>query len=489
MRLLLLLLPFTYRPPRSPFRSAFVSFPPQQQYQLWNVLCQPFLFAFLWDFRWSTTSKPASVFTATFTLPLFGAVNKCKYEYLDQKSVSQLRYKTQYRDTNLRSVARARLPVTVAEIQTTNSVHCCPLPVVPRDIFALLELGLYKLWAPVSRNLVAPLDLTQSIHTCLSILGIYADIQWLADSLPFRSQRRTRPESIFGASAITRPPSRASQSTKCNTKALCRWLRGIMDSKGGKGLSGVTSADGPHRNNTGEVGDTRSQTSIDLQNQTISSLDSSPRKHERIRSNLRERRHVSEPPVTKSTLSELDVNKIVNNPKLRHDINFDPDLHFRPNLDGEKGRRKAEKASEFWETMRNQLRDYLTHREEFERLNVGVEWALPTTLRAIRGILETLVPQRDRPSVEETFNVELLMQQFRKGVADMTKLANWLSQLLKCHCAPMRDDWVDEMVTQFSNGDKTGDVAMLALGMKNLLGVLEAMKLVGHQAFWLLLED
>jgi hypothetical protein len=203
---------------------------------------------------------------------------------------------------------------------------------------------------------------------------------------------------------------------------------------------------------------------------------------------------VLEPPVTKTTLSELDVNKIVNNPKLRHDINFDPDLHFRPNLDGEKGRRKTLKANDFWETMRNQLREYLTDREEFERVHGDIEWALPATLRAIRGILETLVPQRDRPSVEETFNVELLMQQFRKGVADMVKLANWLSQLLKCHCAPMRDDWVDEMVTQFSNGDKNGDVAMLALGMKNLLGVLEAMKLdvANHQIRCLrplLLED
>ena len=78
----------------------------------------------------------------------------------------------------------------------------------------------------------------------------------------------------------------------------------------------------------------------------------------------------------------------------------------------------------------------------------------------------------------ETFNVELLMQQFSKGVADMGKLANWLSQLLKMHCAPMRDDWVDEMVTQLSEGDRTGNVVLLARGMKNLLGVLEAMKLV-----------
>lgn len=192
-----------------------------------------------------------------------------------------------------------------------------------------------------------------------------------------------------------------------------------------------------------------------------------------------EQRLAIEPPVTKTTLSELDVNKIVNNPKLRHDINFDADLHFRPNLDGEKGRRKAQRANMFWETMNRQLQSFLVDREQFEKENGNEEWALPVALTAIRGILETLVPQRDRESVEETFNVELLMQQFQKGVADMAKLANWLSQLLKCHCAPMRDKWVDEMVTQLSNGDRNHDVALLVQGIKNLLAVLEAMKLVG----------
>lgn len=42
-------------------------------------------------------------------------------------------------------------------------------------------------------------------------------------------------------------------------------------------------------------------------------------------------------PVTKATLSELDINQIVLTLRLRHDINFDPDLHFRPKLDGERG--------------------------------------------------------------------------------------------------------------------------------------------------------
>ncbi|KAG4429499.1 hypothetical protein IFR05_015016, partial [Cadophora sp. M221] len=90
---------------------------------------------------------------------------------------------------------------------------------------------------------------------------------------------------------------------------------------------------------------------------------------------------------------------------------------------------------------------------------------------------------RDKASVEETFNVDMLMQQFRMGVADLVKLALWLSQLLKCHCAPMRDNWVDDIVTQLSKGDQTGDVTMLVAGIKNLLGVLEAMKLdvANHQ--------
>jgi len=192
-------------------------------------------------------------------------------------------------------------------------------------------------------------------------------------------------------------------------------------------------------------------------------------------------RPLLEPPVTKRTLSELDVNKIVHNPKLRHNINFDPELHFRPNLDGERGRKKTQKANDFWNTMRLQLQRYLVDRDQFEAEIGDSEWCLPATLKAIRGILETLVPQRDRSSVEETFNVDLLMQQFWKGVADLEKLALWVSQLLKCHCAPMRDDWMDQVVTQLSNSDRNWDVEQLVLGMRNLLGVLEAMKLVGFQ--------
>jgi hypothetical protein len=190
-----------------------------------------------------------------------------------------------------------------------------------------------------------------------------------------------------------------------------------------------------------------------------------------------------EPPVTKSTLSELDVQKIVHNPKLRHDINFDPELHFRPNLDGEKGKRKQDKANQFWTTLRQQLEQFVVSPMEFQEQYLNRDWCLPLLLRSVKEIIQTLVPTRDRAYLDEGLNVDLLMQQFNRGVADLDKLASWLSGVLKSHCAPMRDEWVDEMYSQLTNGNRTNNMEELVQGMRSLLSVLEAMKLdvANHQ--------
>ncbi|OIW27971.1 T-complex 11 [Coniochaeta ligniaria NRRL 30616] len=191
-----------------------------------------------------------------------------------------------------------------------------------------------------------------------------------------------------------------------------------------------------------------------------------------------------EPPVTKATLSELDVNKIIHNPKLRHDINFDPELHFRPNLDGERGRKKQEKANQFWKALLDQIFLFVTDRPAFlAQCPDERNWCLPQLLRAVREILQTLVPQRDREFLNEGLNVDLLMQQFNKGIADLEKLAAWLSGILKLHCAPMRDEWVDEMYNELSSGNRNNDMPELVKGMRTLLNVLEAMKLdvANHQ--------
>ncbi|KAJ0159461.1 Protein SOK1 [Colletotrichum tanaceti] len=191
-----------------------------------------------------------------------------------------------------------------------------------------------------------------------------------------------------------------------------------------------------------------------------------------------------EPPVTKVTLSELDVCKIMHNPKLRHDINFDPELHFRPNLDGDKGKRKQHKADLFWNTLQEQLAQFVREPAIFIAAHSREDdWCLPSLLKAVKEIIQTLVPQRDRVYLDEGLNVDLLMQQFYRGIADLEKLALWLSKVLKSHCAPMRDEWVDQMYSQLSNGNRTNNVDELVKGMKSLLSVLEAMKLdvANHQ--------
>ncbi|KAF2240580.1 hypothetical protein BU26DRAFT_202731 [Trematosphaeria pertusa] len=40
------------------------------------------------------------------------------------------------------------------------------------------------------------------------------------------------------------------------------------------------------------------------------------------------------PPITKQSLLALETHGIVIDLKLRHDVNFDRELHFRPNPDG-----------------------------------------------------------------------------------------------------------------------------------------------------------
>lgn len=191
-----------------------------------------------------------------------------------------------------------------------------------------------------------------------------------------------------------------------------------------------------------------------------------------------------EPPVTKATLSELDVSKIIHNPKLRHDINFDPELHFRPNVDGDKGRRKEARAEHFWNRLHEQLIMFAWNRDAFyEVYGYRDDWCLPRLLKTVKDIIQTLVPGRDRAYLDEGFNVELLMQQFNKGIADLEKLALWLSGVLKSHCAPMRDEWVDRMYRRLSNGGRNNDMGEMVLGLRGLLEVLEAMKLdvANHQ--------
>ncbi|KAJ5963576.1 uncharacterized protein N7479_003452 [Penicillium vulpinum] len=210
------------------------------------------------------------------------------------------------------------------------------------------------------------------------------------------------------------------------------------------------------------------------------------------------------PPVTKKTLSELDLPCIMSNINLRMDANFDRDLHFKPDLDGEKGQRKRKEAADYWDSLAAEITVYSFNAATADSTAEEVESSdgtrrtfdprLPALFETLQDVIKTLVPERDHPTIMQNLEVPLLMQQIRKGVLDMLTLAKWLAKLLKTHCAPMRDEWADSMVEQIEKGSQSQDPREIVNGLRTLFSILEAMKLdvANHQirAFRvLLIED
>lgn len=213
-------------------------------------------------------------------------------------------------------------------------------------------------------------------------------------------------------------------------------------------------------------------------------------KHGRSRSlppTLRRRRrpqteslHQHVPPVTLSTLRELDLHEIYRNPKLRHDVVFDSQLHFRPNLDGTRGRRKKEMADMYWQMVLRECEVLLLGSPKWRQSDMfsPTPRKLPILFSTMRDILLTLVPKTDRMDVEAILDPPLLMQQLKHNVLDFKGLSLWLAAVLKAHCAPMRDQWVEQMVAKVAYGVDHGKVTALVEGIQMVFGILEAMKLV-----------
>ncbi|CCX33089.1 T-complex protein 11-domain-containing protein [Pyronema domesticum] len=191
------------------------------------------------------------------------------------------------------------------------------------------------------------------------------------------------------------------------------------------------------------------------------------------------------PPVTLTTLRELDLSEIYRNPKLRHDVVFDAQLHFRPNLDGSRGKRKREQAENYWKNVLLECEELFKPKTtpNSPRMVGWVAQKLPQLFKTMKDILSTLVPKSDREEVEAALENDLLMQQLQHGVLDFKKLSEWLAGVLKAHCAPMRDQWVEQMVSRVAYGVDHNKTPALVEGLKMVFGILEAMKLdvANHQ--------
>ena len=190
------------------------------------------------------------------------------------------------------------------------------------------------------------------------------------------------------------------------------------------------------------------------------------------------------PPVTKTSLSELDVERTVSNINLRMDVNFDSDLHFQPE---EKTERQRACAAEYWEALAIEMSIYaFCAQEKPDQILDDTEQEvfkprLPAMFETLQDVLKTLVPEHNHPTVMQSLDVPFLMQQVEKGVLDLERLSEWLARILTMHCAPMRDEWANRMAEQIRAGFQMQDMGKIASGLEILFVILEAMKLVGDR--------
>lgn len=185
------------------------------------------------------------------------------------------------------------------------------------------------------------------------------------------------------------------------------------------------------------------------------------------------------PPINLQCLREIDLQEIVKNPQLRHDIIFDPLLQFRPNLDGERGLRKKQLSDKYWRDVENEVYVYSHRPQAFQYDHTRLVPLFDT----LREVLLTIVPQREAHVINNVLDTELNVQELLRGSLIMTNLSEWLAQLFKHHCAPMRDAWVDRMSAKFKEAEQEASLPLLIEGLRLVFQILEAMKLdiANHQ--------
>lgn len=202
------------------------------------------------------------------------------------------------------------------------------------------------------------------------------------------------------------------------------------------------------------------------------------------------------PPITSESLSELELHQVTSNPRLRYDVNFDRNLHFRPDFEGSKGLKKIQLAKDYWKGLEAELSicavvlarkaglpAHDPANAYWDAVLKRSQVRLPNLFCTIRDIMLTLVPETDRSSVSERLDVPFLMQMIEHGVCDLVSLGQWLARVLKQHCAPMRDRQVDRMPREIERGTLSQKPAVLVSGIRQVISILEDMKLdvANHQ--------
>ncbi|KAJ7505349.1 T-complex protein 11-domain-containing protein [Mycena galericulata] len=238
-----------------------------------------------------------------------------------------------------------------------------------------------------------------------------------------------------------------------------------------------------------------------------------------------------QPPINRNTLKELDLDVIIRNPQLRHDLLFDPGLQFRPTTT----RRKTERSEKYWAAITCELESGCTcvsfdvrgkphptvcacAHVSTPSLNPVVAFSptlhvvtlrMPSRIRSLLDeFLEVLLlviqplsnvagahvsPTKTQQAehsaqaayIRSVFDPALIEQELKHKLFDPSGLFRAIGLTLQGHCAPMRDQAVELMVqvAQTCAPDGEGNKADAVKAVRMCMDILELMKLdiANHQ--------
>lgn len=198
-----------------------------------------------------------------------------------------------------------------------------------------------------------------------------------------------------------------------------------------------------------------------------------------------------QPPITKASLGELDSEHLFENLLLRHDLNFDPKIQYRPTTHGVRGEIRMTEALEYWNAMGTELAGFFmdqgkccccwTTLPTSPLRNSPVQTTLrrlPNMFETVRVILKSLVPEYEWSTIDARLDIDLLVQQLENEACDFIALSEWLGVLLRRYCLPEGSQLIDEMTTNIRSGVHNVDTGQILTGLMQIFTILEVMKLV-----------
>ncbi|KAJ2786977.1 cAMP-mediated signaling protein sok1 [Coemansia interrupta] len=131
------------------------------------------------------------------------------------------------------------------------------------------------------------------------------------------------------------------------------------------------------------------------------------------------------PPINRYTLRELKIQNILQNPRLRHEVLFEPKLEFRPNSSGQLAEAKQRAAHQYWATVEQGLKT---------ESGLSTIAMLVVELREILAEMAEDTPKTDMAryavDLRERLDEVRIRQQLAHGVFDVSAVVTYLSSVM-----------------------------------------------------------